>query len=55
MQSTFDERSWLSWLVKVRILILTFLLGIQLAIAELTPTRLPMHLFLSTMVLWYSF
>jgi two-component system, NtrC family, sensor histidine kinase PilS len=54
MQSTFDERNWLSWLVKVRILILTFLLGIQLAIAELTPTRLPLRLFLGTMVLWYT-
>ena len=41
-------------LVKVRILILTFLLAIQLAVAELTPTRLPLHLFLSTMLLWYT-
>jgi len=54
MQSTFDERNWLSWLVKVRILILTFLLGIQLAIAQLTPTRLPMRLFLTTMLFWYT-
>ena len=54
MQSTFDERNWLAWLVKVRILILTFLLGIQLAVAELTPTRLPLRLFLSTMLLWYT-
>ncbi len=54
MQSTFDERIWLAWLVKVRILILTFLLGIQLAVAELTPTRLPLRLFLSTMLLWYT-
>jgi two-component system, NtrC family, sensor histidine kinase PilS len=54
MQSTFDERNWLAWLVKVRILILTFLLGIQLAFAELTPTRLPLRLFLSTMLLWYT-
>jgi len=44
----------LAWLVKVRILILTFLLGIQLAVAELTPTRLPLRLFLSTMLLWYT-
>ena len=28
----FDERLWLAWLVKVRIIILTFLLGIELAI-----------------------
>jgi two-component system sensor histidine kinase PilS (NtrC family) len=55
MQSTFDERNWLAWLVKVRILILTFLLVIQLAVAELTPTRLPLRLFLSTMLLWYCF
>jgi two-component system, NtrC family, sensor histidine kinase PilS len=55
MQSTFDERNWLAWLVKVRILILTFLLVIQLAVAELTPTHLPLRLFLSTMMLWYTF
>jgi two-component system sensor histidine kinase PilS (NtrC family) len=54
MQSTFDERNWLAWLVKVRILILTFLLGIELTIAELTPTRLPLRLFLSTIFLWYT-
>jgi two-component system, NtrC family, sensor histidine kinase PilS len=55
MQSTFDERNWLAWLVKVRILILTFLLVIQLAVAELTPSHLPLRLFLSTMLLWYTF
>jgi len=54
MQSTFDERNWLAWLVKVRILILTFLLVIQLAVAELTPTVLPLRLFVSTIVLWFS-
>jgi len=54
MQSTFDERTWLAWLVRVRILILTFLLGIQLLVARLTPTRLPLRLFLSTMLLWYT-
>jgi two-component system sensor histidine kinase PilS (NtrC family) len=54
MQSTFDERNWLAWLVKVRILILTFLLGIQLVIAQFTPSRLPLRLFLGTIFLWYS-
>src|ERR1700758_1963234 len=54
MQSTFDERNWLAWLVKVRILILTFLLGIELAVAQLSPTPLPMRLFISTILLWYS-
>ncbi len=54
MQSTFDERSWLAWLVKVRILILTFLLAIQLAVAHLTPTPLPLRFFVSTIVLWFG-
>src|ERR1022692_5153468 len=54
MQSTFDERNWLAWLVKVRILILTFLLGIQLVVAEFTPSRLPLRLFVGTIVLWYT-
>ena len=54
MQSTFDERSWLAWLVKVRILILTFLLGIQLAVSQWTPSRVPLRLFLSTILLWYT-
>ena len=54
MQSTFDERSWLAWLVKVRILILTFLLAIQLAVARLTPAPLPVRLFISTIVFWFA-
>jgi len=54
MQSTFDERNWLVWLVKVRIFILTLLLAIELAVAQFTPTPLPMRLFLSTILFWYS-
>src|SRR5580700_2137430 len=54
MQSTFDERNWLAWLVKVRIFILTLLLGIELAVAQFTPTPLPMRLFVSTIIFWYS-
>src|SRR5271166_4074054 len=54
MQSTFDERNWLAWLVKVRILILTFLLAIQLAVAHLTPAPFPLRLFIGTMVLWFA-
>jgi two-component system, NtrC family, sensor histidine kinase PilS len=54
MQSTFDERNWLAWLVKVRILILTFLLAIQLAVAHLTPTALPLRLFVGTIFLWFA-
>ena len=54
MQSTFDERNWLVWLVKVRILILTLLLAVELAVAQFTPAPLPMRLFLSTILFWYS-
>ena len=37
MQSTFDERNWLVWLVRVRIFILTLLLAIELAVAQFSP------------------
>ena len=33
---TFNERTWLSWLVKARIIIITFLLGIELALEAFT-------------------
>jgi two-component system sensor histidine kinase PilS (NtrC family) len=53
MHSMSDERNWLTWLVKVRMLILTFLLAIQLAVVRLTPSPLPVLPFLTAMVLWY--
>src|SRR5437016_3084439 len=55
MQSMFDERLWLAWLVKARIIILTFLLGIELAIARLTLSPLPVRLFITSILLWYAF
>src|ERR1700726_4576894 len=54
MQSTFDERNWLVWLVRVRIFILTFLLGLELVVAYFTPTPLPPRLFIGTILLWYT-
>jgi two-component system, NtrC family, sensor histidine kinase PilS len=54
MQSTFDERNWLVWLVRVRIFILTLLLAIELAVAQFSPAPLPMRLFITTILLWYS-
>ena len=50
----FDDRLWLAWLVKVRIIILTFLLGIELAIARLTPSTLPVRMFVQIVFLWYA-
>ena len=54
MQSVFDERQWLAWLVKVRIIILTFLLGLELAIVRLTPVAFPLRLFVTVVFLWYT-
>jgi two-component system, NtrC family, sensor histidine kinase PilS len=53
MYSLTDERNWLTWLVKVRILILTFLLGIELAVIRLTSSPLPVAPFLTAMLLWF--
>ena len=54
MHSTFDERNWLAWLVRVRIFILTLLLAVELAVAEFSPAPVPMRLFLSTILFWFS-
>ncbi len=53
--TNFNERAWLSWLVKVRIIIITFLLGIELAIAALTPNAaVNKHVFVAVVLLWYT-
>ena len=54
MATSFNERVWLAWLVKVRIIILTFLLGIGLAIVRLTHTNIPERGFISAILLWYT-
>src|SRR5215813_5844757 len=54
MHSAFENRQWLAWLVKVRILILTILLGIELAIAQFTKVSFPMRLFVGTILLAYA-
>ena len=55
MRAEIHERTWLQWLVKVRIIIITFLLGIELAIAGLSPSPVSStRLFVSVIVLWYT-
>ena len=54
MQPTFDERNWLVWLVRVRIFILTLLLAVEVAIAQFNPTPLPIRLFITTILFWFS-
>ena len=53
MQSASEARLWLAWL-KVRILIVTLLLGIELALAQFTPVSFPMRLFIDALLLAYT-
>lgn len=54
-----DQKQWLSWLIRVRIVIITFLLGIQLTIQQvarlqnLTIVQVPMKYFLAVLVFWF--
>jgi two-component system, NtrC family, sensor histidine kinase PilS len=54
MHSSFENRQWLDWLVKVRILILTVILGIELAIAQFTKVSFPIKLFVGAILLAYA-
>jgi two-component system sensor histidine kinase PilS (NtrC family) len=53
MQSAFENRAWLTWLVKVRVLIITVVLGVELAVAQLTPVAFPVRLFVGSILLSY--
>ncbi|HWP85792.1 MAG TPA: ATP-binding protein, partial [Terriglobia bacterium] len=54
-----NRRQWLSWMIRVRVVIVSFLLGIQLVIQQvegfqsLTVIRVPMKYFLAVVVFWY--
>jgi two-component system sensor histidine kinase PilS (NtrC family) len=54
MGTDFNVRTWLTWLVKVRFIIVTFLLGIQLAVSTLLQVSIPTLPFASVIVLWYT-
>ncbi len=54
MRSELKERTWLAWLSKVRIIVVTFLLAIELAIIRLTATAVPERAFISVIALWYT-
>ena len=54
MPTDFDKRTWLAWLVKVRIFILTVLLGIELAIVQFSPVAFPVRLFVDAILLAYT-
>src|SRR6185369_57041 len=54
MPAEFNERTWLTWLGKVRIVIITFLLGIGLAITTLTRTNVDVRAFGTVIAVWYT-
>ena len=54
MGTDFNERTWLVWLGKVRVIVITFLFGIELAASVLTPTPLPTNIFVPLILLWYT-
>jgi two-component system, NtrC family, sensor histidine kinase PilS len=49
-----NEGIWLTWLVKARIIIIAFLLGIELALSAFTHTSIPQQLFVTTIILWFA-
>ena len=53
-QAITTERTWLAWLIRVRIIIITFLLGIELAVTALTTTAVNKVAFVSVIVMCYT-
>jgi two-component system, NtrC family, sensor histidine kinase PilS len=45
---------WLPWLGRVRFLVITFLVGVVVAVHQLTPVVLPVRAFVSLIVFWYT-
>src|SRR5215831_1710981 len=50
----FNERAWLAWLVKVRVIIISFLLAVELLIVKLTPNVVPARTFVTAILVWYT-
>src|SRR5215467_1204087 len=50
----FNERAWLAWLVKVRVLAVACLLAVELLIVSLTPNNVPVRLFESVIIAWFT-
>lgn len=50
----FNERAWLAWLVKIRVIVISFLLAVELLIVNLTPNNVPTRLFVTLILVWYT-
>ena len=53
MALTKNTSEWLSWLGRVRFLVITFLLAVVLAVSQLTPLPLTAKYFVPVILLWY--
>jgi two-component system sensor histidine kinase PilS (NtrC family) len=54
MELNQNTSEWLSWLGRVRFLVITFLLAVVLAVHQLTPLPLVAKYFVPVILLWYS-
>jgi two-component system sensor histidine kinase PilS (NtrC family) len=50
----FNERAWLAWLVKVRVIVISVLLAVELLIVNLTPNNVSTRLFITIVLVWYT-
>ena len=54
MSTARQVRDWLSWLVQVRVLVITLLLAIELTIRQFVSSPVPIRFFLSLILFWYT-
>jgi two-component system, NtrC family, sensor histidine kinase PilS len=50
----FNERAWLTWLVKVRVIAIACLLAVELLIVALTPNNVQVRLFETVIIAWFT-
>ena len=50
----FNERASLAWLVKVRVVVIAFLLAVELLIVHLTPNNVNVRFFETVIVAWFT-
>ena len=50
----FNERAWLAWLVKVRVIAIACLLAVELLIVTLTPNNVQVRLFETIIIAWFT-
>jgi two-component system sensor histidine kinase PilS (NtrC family) len=53
-ETNFNERAWLAWLVKVRVIVVSFLLAVELLVVNLTANNVPTRLFVGVVLVWYT-